>query len=158
MDAVALSEAARFAAAAHYAQGRRWTYWVLLTWASEVTESRATADLATWARHLRRRIRNASVVVGIHSDTDRLHGHALVFIPRGAAPPNPTPERWLPAIAQAWHQEQWPHGRLSLQRYDHRKAIAADGKHGTALYLAKDPGSVTAFGVAPVYRARRRRR
>lgn len=151
-DAKRLDDAAREAWSSEYVAGRRWTYWMRLSWSSSVSEPLATMHLEDWAQRLIARIRGAAVLVGIHSDTERRHAHALVFIPRGNAPANPPPCPWLPAIALAWHQEFWPHGLIWLDRYSPKQSERQDGKHGAALYVAKDPGAVMRFGDAPVYR------
>jgi hypothetical protein len=150
-DAKRLDDAARDAWS-EYVSGRQWSLWMRLSWASPVSEHLATMHLEKWELRVVTRIRGAAVRAGIHSDTERRHAHALVFIPRGSAPPNPPPCPWLPAIALAWHQQFWPHGLIWLERYSPKKSERPDGKHGAALYLAKDPGAVIPIGQAPLRR------
>ncbi len=145
-----LERRAREAWATAYATGRRWTFWMTLTWDSSVCESTASGHVEEWASRLQRRINGAAVFVGIHSDTRRRHAHVLVFIPRRGAPPNPPPCRWLPGITLAWYQEMWPHGRIVwLDRYSKARSTRPDGRHGAALYAARDVGSVMRLGNAP---------
>ena len=153
-DAKRLDDAAREAWSSEYVTGRQWTLVLRLSWASSVSEYLATMHLEDWAQHLTARIRGAAVFAGIHSDTERRHAHALVFIPRGSAPPNPPPCPWLRGVTLAWHQHLWPHGLIWLDRYAPKKSARPDGKHGAALYLAKDPGAVILHGQAPIHRKR----
>lgn len=149
-EAVAkLLNAARDEVAERHASDRRWTFFMRLSWAYMVTEPKAIKDTEAWARRLRRGRPGIAVLSGIHFDTGRIHAHALVFIPRYGAPPNREPWKWPIEPARRWHQSKWKHGQLWLDRYSHKKAVRPDGRHGTALYTAKDPGSVMMFGQAP---------
>jgi hypothetical protein len=137
---------------------RRWTLWMRLTWAVPVSEYTATRDIERWATRLRNRIPGAAVLVGLHSDTDRRHAHALVFIPRQGAPPNPS-GGWLPRLTTKRHETLWGHGNVWLDRF--RPSRFSSSSHpetrGAAPYLSRDVGTVMQFGSPPIYRRRRTR-
>lgn len=147
-DARSVEAAARDWWATEYVTGRKWTLWMRLSWRQSVSEAVATEQVQEWATRLAARIQG-EVFVGIHSDTGRRHAHALVFVPRGTAPSNPPPCRWLPGIAREWHQHMWPHGLIWLERYSAKKAARPDGRHGAAYYAGRDPGAVMRFGTTP---------
>jgi hypothetical protein len=148
-DVARLLNAARDAVAARYGSDRRWSFFIRLSWAYSVTEANAVRDIEAWARRLRRRRPGIAILIGIHFDTGRIHAHALVYIPRMHAPPNKEPWKFPVRAAHRWYQSKWKHGQLWLEQYSYKKAVRPDGKHGTALYAAKDPGSVMIFGDAP---------
>ena len=127
--------------------------------------------ILNWVTQLKVDVPGVAVLVGVHSDTDRRHAHALIFIPRRITDPHHPPgisvvgsswEAWLnwppPRPARRWRRR---HGRLRVhtqptwghevwvQPYD-ATLLAEAGKHGAAEYLARDPGSVMSFGTAPL--------
>lgn len=154
-----LAAAARDKWADDAAAGRRWTFWMRLTWAWPVSESTALRHVERWANRLTRRIPESAVLVGIHGDTDRRHAHALVYLPRGNAGPNSRPWEWLRGCATTWHQRRWSHGLIWLDRYSPRSAETRE-HHASAEYLAKGDavGTVMKFGTAPSYSPRRKPR
>ncbi len=149
-DALDLEVAARDAWSSEYVAGRKWTLWMRLSWKSSVSETVASEHVDEWARRLVTRIHGAAVFVGVHSDTSRRHAHALLYVPRGNAPPNPPPCLWLPGVAKEWHEHLWPHGSVWLARYSLARSTRPDGRHGAAIYAARDSGNVSRFGLAPL--------
>jgi hypothetical protein len=149
---------ARAAYIAH-AQRRRWSLWMRLTWAVPVSEHKAMAQVEAWARRLRKRLPGAAVMVGLHSDTDRRHAHALVYLPTtGNPPPNPSGV-WLRGLATAWHTSIWGRGHVWLDRFQPGRFQSSKytATRGAARYLARDVGTVTMLGSPPEYRSRRKR-
>lgn len=129
------------------ARGRHWTLWVRLSVASQVSFITIEKYVTHWATQFRRDIPGAAIQVGLHLDTDRLHAHALLFVPRRWTDPHCPPGisivgwAWVPWLA-AW----WRHGRVWARPYDHDRNRST---HGAAEYLARDPGTVLSFGTAP---------
>lgn len=138
---------------AEQARAQRWTLWTRLSWAWTVSEATATRQVEAWADELRARVPGSAVLVGLHNDTDRLHAHALIFIPSRWSerryPPGVCVTR---EIRDVWHH--WRHGLVWAERYSPARA---DRRHGAAAYLARDVGTVMQFGTAPSYQPRRRR-
>jgi hypothetical protein len=104
-------------------------------------------------------------VYGVHADTNHRHAHALVYLPRhgGAKPTLDSP--WFQKRALRWLASTWTaldsdgdavsRGRVWVDRYDPRLAGDNPG-NGPGYYLARDPGSVRRWGVAPVVSRRKR--
>lgn len=153
-----VASAAR-AAWAEGARGKRWKFWMRLSWSWPVSEYAASRQIERWAIRFKKDMPGSAILIGLHADTGRIHAHALVFLPRrGASKMSPvgnSDSSWLRGCALTWHQKRWRHGLIWLDRYSPGRT--ARGKHGATEYLAQDPGSVLMFGVAPEYRPRRKR-
>jgi hypothetical protein len=135
------------------ARGQRWTVWARLSWSWTAAATTASRQVEAWATRLQARVPGASVMVGLHTDTERIHAHALVFIPK----------RWyrrrLPRgvrrVDWAWDAWlRWEHGLTWAEPYSPPRTAQ---NHGAAAYLAREVGTVWQYGKAPPYRPRRRR-
>jgi hypothetical protein len=147
-DAELLEQQAR-AAWATLALDRSWTLWVRLSSATQVSSYTLEKHLQDWATQFRRDILGSAILVGIHNDTDRLHSHALIFIPRRFA--NPFLPSGVSVVSTSWPQwlaMWWRHGIVWAEPYDPDR-FQSSSTHGAAGYLARDPGSVMPFGKAP---------
>ena len=89
----------------------------------------------------------AALLVGLHNDTDCLHAHALIFIPRRYANPyHPAGVSVTGSSYEPWLQARWPHGQVWAREFD-RSLFTS---HGPGEYLARDPGSVFLYGTPPL--------
>jgi hypothetical protein len=68
------------------AQQYRWTLWVRLSWSWPVSEFSIPRHLTQWATELRQRAPGTVILVGVHTNTERRHAHALLYMPRRGAP------------------------------------------------------------------------
>ena len=69
------------------AHAHRWTFFVRLSWAIDVSESRAADHLEQWATRLRERLPGAVVLVGQHSDSSPMPWSSfLLTMPRTGDP------------------------------------------------------------------------
>jgi hypothetical protein len=151
-DARRLEAAAR-EAWAEGARGKDWTLNVRLSFASHVAEITAAKHIERWALQFKKRIAGSAILIGLHSDTSRRHAHAHLFIPRRwwdlSYPPG------ISVVASCWEPWlRWRHGQVWVARFSPGRR----GAHGAAEYLARDPGTVMLFGVAPRYKPKRSRR
>lgn len=127
------------------ARQRKWTFWMRLSWKWPVGEQVASAQVAKWVAWLQARLPGAVVQMGLHTDTERVHAHALVFIPRRGGLPHGVAREggaWSPKCASTWHQRHWPHGLIWLEPYDTGKAARVGGP---GAYLARNVGTVWRF-------------
>jgi hypothetical protein len=142
LNAIRLTQAA-LATWADAARGRRWTFFIRLSFAWAVSEYAAAQHVERWVVRLRRLLPGAAVMVGLHTDQGRIHAHALVFIPRRGASRNNPYGDWLPGCATTWHQTLWPHGLIWLDRF------ASDRTAHAAEYSFREVGTVMQIGTAP---------
>lgn len=156
-----------------------WTLWTRLSpprpqFAPTLTNYiRLEKSLLDFGTQLGRDVTGAAGEIGIHDDTDCLHAHALIFLPRRITDPFLPPG--VVAVGSpnwsAWLGLWWPprparvvrrrHGRLHRRRtqpplsvyelwvqpYDQH--ITERTEHGAGEYAARNPGSVMTFGTAP---------
>jgi hypothetical protein len=134
------------------AQQYRWTLWVRLSWSWPVAEFTAVRHLTQWATALRQRAPGTVILVGVHTNTERRHAHALLYMPRRGAP-RWRRGRWLEKLAVTWLQ--WPHGLAWVRPYAPGRTAQ---HHGAAEYLSREVGTVQQFGHPVPYRPRRKRR
>jgi len=142
---------------AELAAARRWTLWTRLLFAQPTSETTAVNLLWEFGRKLRHEMSGTALLIGIHNDTDCLHAHSLIFIPRRFADPfhppgiSTTGSPWMP-----WLQARWRFGEVWARPYDSSFLYLYQGKQhsGAGCYLARDPGAVISIGTAPpaVYR------
>ena len=118
---------------------------------------RAEKAIGAWARRLERHIEGVAILAGLHTDTGRVHGHALLYVPNRGISQRPGP--WT-TLARIWQQHFWRHGLLWLAEYRpfHVPRSANPHTHGAPLYLAKDVGTVSRFGRPVPYQPKRTRR
>lgn len=134
---------------AKLAAGKRWTLWVRLSFAKRVREATAHEVLWEWSTQLRREMLGTALLFGVHDDTDCLHAHALIYIPRRFADPYRPPG--CSFEGPSWEQRlqaTWRFGQVWAVPYD-STLITEGSPHGAAEYLARDPGSVVRVGTAP---------
>jgi hypothetical protein len=130
------------------ALAQSWTLWVGLSSATPVSPITLEKHLQDWATQFRRDILGSAILVGIHNDTDRLHSHALIFVPRRFA--NPYLPLGVSVVGTSWPEWLalwWRHGRVWAEPYDSNHLQSST--RGAAIYLAQDPGAVMPFGKAP---------
>ena len=144
-DANADAEAAWVEAACE----RRWSLFVMLSFAWQVSEITAEKHVERWAVRLRRRLPGAAVMVGLHTDQGRIHAHALVFVPRRGASRNKSSGDWLRGCSTTWHQTLWKHGLIWLDRFSSERTAHA------AEYSFREVGTVMQIGTAPPAQALR---
>lgn len=121
--------------------GARWTLWVGLSFARPVSEYTASKCVSEWAARLRSAVPGTVIMSGIHTDVDRVHVHAMIFLPRHVTSPNyprgvqvvggPAWEPWLALL--------WKHGLVWAAPFD-----ATRGDAG--FYTARNVGAVDLFG------------
>lgn len=141
---------------------RRWTWFVRLSWSVEagpVSPYRAQGDVARWAEKLGAEHPGVAVVAGYHVGpaSERLHVHALIYVPRRGAPRGEGEPTILLGVARARWQATWSHGPLWLDAFRPWRAGRDPQGHGAAFYVAEQPSTVEEYGTPPAYRPRRRR-
>ena len=148
-DAELLEQQAR-SAWASIARRHSWTLWVRLSTATPVSLATMEKLVDASATQFRKDIPGSAILVGIHGDTDRLHSHALIFIPRRFSNPfHPAGISVVGSSYEPWLALWWPHGQVWAREYDPDR-FQSSSPHGAAEYLARDPGSVWQFGTAPL--------
>ena len=136
----------------------RWTFFLRPSWAWPVSEFTAYRHVEKWAGRLQRDVSGAAVLVGLHSDVNRLHPHALLYVPGVEAPPEGRSLSHT-ASAQRWQQSYWKHGLLWLDwfRPFRIKGRGYPDRHKAAAYVAKEVGTVQLYGDPIPYAPRRTR-
>lgn len=152
---VSLERAAR-KAWADLARAQRWTLWARLSWAWPVSEIAAGQMLDRWAEQMIARVPGASALVGIHDDAERRHAHALIFVPKKLT--RPIYPEGVGIVGWCWPQWlniDWKHGQVWADWFTPSRTVR--GSHGAAEYLAKNPGMVMQYGLAPRYKSEKHR-
>jgi hypothetical protein len=128
---------------------------VELSTATPVSSETLTKLLEEWWEQFRRDFKGSAILLGIHTDTERVHAHALIFVPRRFSSPFLPPGVFVVREAwAAWLGTSWRHGRVWAKEYDVSlpPEMKSNSPHGAAEYLARDPGTVVQYGTAPLAR------